>query len=140
MLGQESSINTVSLLSQAVWLNLSLATRQKLVKLFSLPKTGTPMVSVGAQGATVISDGYSIHDFASITVWKMQALLNEDSEDFYYLFDNILDNLDELLDNGGLVLKIKGHGKTKTVSQKQTTVASGPEVKRKGRPTKENSK
>ena len=88
------SINKVSLLSPHVWLSLSLETRAKIAEMFSLVKSGTPIVNIGPNGGEVISDGYSVGDFALITIHKMNEILGTDSKDFYELFDKIVDKVE----------------------------------------------
>lgn len=87
----------VSLLSQHYWLNLPQETRDKLVKLFGIQKTGTIMTTIGPEGAKVISDGFNFQDFYPITVSRMNELLGWDDEDFYALFSAVIENIDELL-------------------------------------------
>jgi hypothetical protein len=93
------SINKVSLLSQHVWLSLSQDTRRKIAELFGLTKSGQPMVNIGAYGAEVISDGYSVGDFVPITINKMNEILGTESKDFYELFDKIVDKVENPLIN-----------------------------------------
>ena len=88
------SINTVSLLSQHVWLSLKSDTRAKLAEMFGLKKSGTPMVNIGAYGAEVISDGYSPVDFVPISINRMNEILGTASKDFYELFDKIVDKVE----------------------------------------------
>ena len=108
MLGQ------TTLLSYAIWLELSKPTRAKLAQLFGFTPHGTPSVSIGAQGAVIIADEYSLQDLSVITLEKMQQLLNSDSTNFYELFNKIVENLDDLLNpkvasvkeiNGELIIK-----------------------------------
>ena len=97
------SINTVSLLSQHVWLSLKSDTRAKLAEMFGLKKSGTPMVNIGAYGAEVISDGYSPVDFVPISINRMNEILGTASKDFYELFDKIVDKVEGKEETVGLV-------------------------------------
>lgn len=90
----------VSLLSTSVWLSVPKATRDKLAQLFELKRSGDTQVDVGAEGARILSDGYTGEDLMKISTASMQKLLNSNSTDFYQLFQTVVENIDELVDGG----------------------------------------
>lgn len=118
----------VSLLSQHVWLQLPQDTRNKLAKLFDLKKSGTIMTTIGPEGAQVISDGYNFQDFYPITVKRMNEILAWDEDDFYALFNAVIENIDSILDGsyGNKIIKeiqeneipVIGHGEVPTFTSK----------------------
>lgn len=91
------------LLAYHAWLALPQETRAKLVRLFDIPRTGESVVQVGVSpdgtiGGTQKQDGHSPTDLYAITVEKMQnALNNPDENDFYILFNGVIENIDEIL-------------------------------------------
>ena len=88
-MGQEP-LNKISLLSQHVWLGLSQKTRDELVRIFDLKKSGTTMTNIGPNGAVVVSDGFNFNDFWPITVESLQNVLMDSSGDFYELFNELV--------------------------------------------------
>lgn len=73
-------------LSVADWLELPIEIRNTLRELFDIPKSKGTIV----ESNTVISDGTTYEDLASLTVEKMQEYLNTtDSTDFKDLFDRV---------------------------------------------------
>lgn len=86
------------LLSYNIWLQLPPEVRHKLVTLFDMPRTGRTTVEYRAEGAVVTSDGFTPLDLGSISLERMQRLLNSTSDNFYELFEKTVANLDPLLD------------------------------------------
>ena len=92
------------LLAYNTWLSLPSETRQKLEKLFDIPRSGEVVVRVGQItpqgniGGEATSDGHSAKDLYAITVEKMQKLLGreESYDNFHRLFGEILEKIDEL--------------------------------------------
>ena len=92
------------LLSQHVWLSLPPATRHKLVVLFNIPRSGSTVVEYRAHGNVVTSDGFSPHDLMCVNTKRMQEVLGTDSQDFYKMFETVVDNIDALM--GGTFLGV----------------------------------
>jgi hypothetical protein len=84
-------------LSYAIWLQLPADIRHKLVILFNIPRSGSTVVDYRASGPVVTSDGYTAPDLQTITLVKMQGLLQSDSDNFYKLFEEVATNIDALL-------------------------------------------
>lgn len=100
----------VSLLSTSVWLSVPKATRDKLAQLFELKRSGDTQVDVGAEGARILSDGYTGEDLMKISTASMQKLLNSNSTDFYQLFQTVVENIDELVDGGIIESEVPSAG------------------------------
>lgn len=92
------------LLSYTLWLQLSQGQKRKMVKLFSIPRTGESVVHVGEMmngniGARAQQDGHKPEDLYAITSDRMVELLNEDASgehNFYALYDTVIKNLDDI--------------------------------------------
>lgn len=91
------------LLSYTLWLQLDHGQKSKLVKLFSIPRTGEVVVSVGGMtpqgniGGVAQQDGHKPEDLYAITSDRMIELLNENpatNHNFYALWDALINNLD----------------------------------------------
>lgn len=80
-----------------IWIKLPEEVRHKLVVLFDIPRSGRTVVEYRAEGAIVTSDGFTPTDIEAITLDKMQGLLASNSENFYQLFSDVVDNLDALM-------------------------------------------
>lgn len=90
-------------LSYVAWLSLPTETRQKLVALFEIPKTGESVIRVGAIvdgniSAEQTSDGYTPKDLQVITLEKMQEVAGSKSTNFYELFGQIVKDIDEYIE------------------------------------------
>lgn len=72
------------------WLELPMATRQRLVQIFHIPRSSGTVVEDGR----VASDGHTHRDLESISVLAMQALLDTDVVDFYELFDMVIKSIE----------------------------------------------
>jgi len=89
------------LLAYNIWLSLPNDTRNKLVKLFDIPRTGEVIVRSGKMtaegniGNEVQQDGHSPKDLYAITVEKMQKYTDLASDDFYFLFDKVIEKLEK---------------------------------------------
>ena len=121
----------ITLLSTSAWLSLSKTTRAALAVLFNLPKTGTPSASIGSAGSKIESDGYTAQDLANITVTKMQAILDSDSNDFYGLFEQVVRVIENPQDE---IMEIRGEGIFDKNGEPKTTKVEMKIVKRRGRP------
>lgn len=94
------------LLSYTIWLQLSAEQKAKLVRLFSIPRTGEVVVHVGEMmnnniGAVAKQDGHRPEDLYAITSERMAELLNlpekeGQTHDFYALYQEVIDNLDAI--------------------------------------------
>lgn len=84
-------------ISYAIWLQLPVEIREKLVRLFGIPKSGRTVVEYRISGAVVTSDGYTAPDLQSISLAKMQALLDTDDTNYYKLFEDIINHIDALI-------------------------------------------
>ena len=73
------------------WVSLPFETRQRLVELFGLNRSGGSLVEDGR----LKTDGYTEKDLSEISMERMQKLLNSDSENFYDLFDKVLTFVEE---------------------------------------------
>jgi hypothetical protein len=92
------------LLSYNVWLALPSEVRHKLITLFDIPRSGNTTVEYRATGPVVTSDGFTPADLGAVSLSRMQGLLGSDSDNFYKLFEQVVNNLDDLL---GGTLKAK---------------------------------
>lgn len=94
------------LLSYTLWLSLTSEQKRKLVRLFSISRTGEVVVHVGEMmggniGGKAQQDGHRPEDLYAITNERMIELLNLDPEEgeqhnFYVLWQEVLDNLDSI--------------------------------------------
>lgn len=80
-----------------LWLKLPKEIRDKLVVLFHIKRTGSTVVDYGPAGNTVVSDGYKPADIEAITLEKMQALLDNDSTNFFELLEQVIAQIDALM-------------------------------------------
>lgn len=107
------------LLAYNTWLSLDREARQKLEKLFSIPKTGEVIVRSGTVSAAgniqgeVTSDGHSAKDLYAISPEKMQKLTGNPTDNFHRLFAEVVDNLDGII-TGTYPVKEKKTRKKKT--------------------------
>lgn len=95
-------MSDVPLLSYQVWIGLPQDTRNKLAKLFTIPRTGESVVSstgliAGNIGSIQTSDGYTAKDLYAISIEKMQSLIGTDDTDFYAMFNFVIEHLESLL-------------------------------------------
>ncbi len=75
-------------LNTVQWLSLPLETRNKLVEIFNIPRSSSTEV----EDNRVVSDGYTHHDLAYITIEAMQGFLLDTVEnDYFKLFHRVLD-------------------------------------------------
>lgn len=116
-------MDTQPLLAYNTWLSLPRETRNKLVQLFNIPRTGESVVRSGAVSpegnimGEVTSDGHSAKDLYAITVEKMQEYTGSKHADFYKLWDETVSQLN-----------------APEVPEQPIHVVEAP--KRRGRPTK----
>ena len=87
------------LLAYNVWLALPAETRVKLIKMFSIPRSGEVIVRSGTIvngniAGEMTQDGHSAKDLYAITIEKMQEILKTDDVDFYKMFNHIVENID----------------------------------------------
>lgn len=68
------------------WVSLPQETRNRLIEIFSLKKSG----HVEVENKTVMTDGYTNQDLAGITVEKMQEYTGTDEEEYFSLFKAVL--------------------------------------------------
>ena len=78
------------MLSQLIFIAQTRETREKLVDIFSIPKSGGVVV----EGNRLISDGHTPTDLMAVTVDKMQEFLESPEEDFYKLFIEVIDKIE----------------------------------------------
>jgi len=78
------------MLSKLFWLGLSRNTRTSLKILLEIPK------SEGAEvfGNTVVSDGHTDADLATLTLEKLQEYMRSDNPDFYGLLNELIDRIE----------------------------------------------
>lgn len=95
------------LLAYALWLSYSQEQRRKLVKLFSIPRTGEVIVHVGEMmagniGGSAKQDGHRPEDLYAVTVERVYELLNQklpekpEDRNFYQAFQEVIDNLPDI--------------------------------------------
>lgn len=95
------------LLAYTLWLSYPQDVKNKLCRLFTIPRTGESVVHVGAMIDGNISgerkqDGHKPEDLYAVTVSRMTELLNLTSEEvgtepnFYALFQEVINNLDAI--------------------------------------------
>lgn len=108
-------------LSYSVWLSLSRETRQKIAKLFGFSET----VTRETMDSTVISDGYAHASLAVITKERMQEITDETSDNFYDLFNALVE-----------VVEGKREEITHNVQQEKQEEVESPSGKVRGRPKK----
>lgn len=92
------------LLAYSLWLSLTEETKKRLVKLYSIPRTGEVVVHVGEMmngniGASAKQDGHKPEDLYAITQERTYELLNEEMPEepnFYAAFDEVLRNLTDI--------------------------------------------
>lgn len=77
------------------WVALPIEIRQQLVSIFNISKSGGREVTNGPRGSQVISDGYTHKDLALITVLAMQNYLGSVDTDFYSLFQQVIERLEQ---------------------------------------------
>lgn len=110
-----------NLLSYGVWLSLPRETRQKLATMFGF----TESVVRETVDGRVICDGFAHASLAVITKERMREETGETSDDFYKLFNDLLDIVE------GRKEKITHH-----VEQKEQEAAVTGTGKKRGRPAK----
>ena len=75
------------------WVKLPSETRQKLIKQFSIPKTGgSEMQLIGGQ-RQLVSDGHTHLDLKVMSVEKLQQFTESTSTDFYELLNKTIEKL-----------------------------------------------
>lgn len=96
------------LLAYTLWLSYTDSQKQKLVKLFSIPRTGESVVHVGGMteagniGGIRKQDGHTPNDLYAIAVERIYGLLNQElpekaeDQNFYGAFQSLMDNLDAI--------------------------------------------
>ena len=95
-------MDTKPLLAYSIWLSLPNEMRAKLKKLFDIPRSGEVIVRSGQItpqgniGSETTQDGHSPKDLYAISIEKMQELLGTSENDFYSLFDQVVEKIDEL--------------------------------------------
>lgn len=90
-------------LSYVTWMSLDQATRQKLVALFDIPRSGHTNVSYGVMpdgtpGAFATSDGHTPEDLQAVTRERMEEILGVQSDNFYALFRDLVENIDDFVE------------------------------------------
>lgn len=84
-------IDPNNFLSYAVWLDLPMDTRWKIANLFNVsPRTVREVVD-----SRVVSDGFVHADLRVITREKMQEITGKKTDDFYVLFQALVDHVTE---------------------------------------------
>jgi hypothetical protein len=68
------------------WMSLPLLTRQRLAVTLEIPRTGSTEVF----GRTVITDGYTDKDLATVTLAKLQEFMVSKSDNFFELLDILI--------------------------------------------------
>ena len=79
------------MLSTIVWLQVAQETRKKIAANLGIPRSS----GFDVQGGRVVSDGYTPHDLAHITVEKLQSATGLDISDFYALFEKYVLQLEQ---------------------------------------------
>lgn len=78
-------------ISTGQWVGLSFETRQELVKMFSLTRSGGTVVENGV----LKTDGYTDKDLETMSVEALQKALESPETNFYTLFDTLLAQLED---------------------------------------------
>lgn len=131
-------------LNTVQWISLPREVRLKLIEIFDIPRSSDTEV----ENNTVITDGYTHRDLATITVEKMQAyLLDTTEEDYFKLFHRVLGEIQIILDaeeakkNPPIVINTNVEeitNETKETKQEQTTASK--RVRTKSSDNKKESK
>lgn len=80
-------------LSVELWLEQSPEVRAKLKEIFQIPRSKGSEIVNDPQGIRVVSDGHSYDDLKAIGVESMQQYLNSSEEDYFKLFNALIDKL-----------------------------------------------
>lgn len=92
------------LLAYTLWLSYSEAQREKLRRLFDIPRTGESVVHVGEIvsgniGGVQKQDGHRAEDLYAITIERIYELLNDEvpeDPNFYAAFHTLMEHLDDI--------------------------------------------
>jgi hypothetical protein len=87
------------ILSMHTWVSLSNEQRNRIRHLFNIPRSSHVMVNDGV----IETDGTTPEDFKQLTVYKMKAYLNSDSDDFHKLFDMVLAKVQDAIEGKPIV-------------------------------------
>jgi hypothetical protein len=115
------------------WLSLPMPTRQRLIELFDIKRSGFTIV----EDNVVRSDGHNDKDLAVITVEKMQEYLMDTVEtDYFALFRRILLSIkeeQEAKDEEVIISTndIPNETETKETKQDESSSPSGTSTKRR---------
>ena len=121
------------MLSRLKWLELPFEVRLIIAEVFNIPKRGGTIV----EGHRVVTDGFYEEDLAKLTIADMQEFLGSDSTDFYFLFDQVANQL-----NANYVEPDQGLKEEVTIEPAEAskpdegTIDSQPTAPGRGRPKK----
>lgn len=95
------------MLSTAIWLQLKPETRAIIAKTFEISKSGNTEVVDNR----VVSDGYTVNDLMGITIEKLKAFTNNNSNDFYFQFTKVVNFIEgkkpTIIENKEIVSEVK---------------------------------
>jgi hypothetical protein len=86
------------MLSPAYWLTFSRETREKLIRLFTISRSGGSIVENVNGIGKVVSDGHTDKDLMAINIEVLQKMLATQSTDFYALLQQVIDEIDKFLE------------------------------------------
>ena len=110
-----------NLLSYSVWLGLPMETRWKIARLLNIPARGIKQVV----DSRIICDGFIHEDLAMITKEKIREITKVRSDDYYVLFNALVEFVEGKLNV------------TEDVQQKEQAPEVRPiATKKRGRPAK----
>lgn len=91
---------TNPILSTHTWVSLSSEQRNRIRKIFNIPRSGSTEVRDGE----IITDGTTTADFQHLTIEKMQEYLKDTSTDFHKLFDSVLARVQDEIEGKPIVI------------------------------------
>ena len=133
-------------LKSAHWLEIPKDVRQRMAKLFNIPRTGTGQSQNFGNRSIIISDGYTDRDLSVLTVAKMQAFLDSADDSFWVLIEATVKKVQQIMEDEVVALTAEREAlelEESTVSEekfvdafKEMTVKAAA-IKRRGRKPKE---
>src|ERR1035437_6022846 len=79
------------MVSRNIWLSLSQRTRQTMAIMLEVSRSGGTELVDGR----IVSDGYVDSDLAQINLLRLQQYMKSDSNDFYELFNLLVQRIEE---------------------------------------------
>jgi hypothetical protein len=78
------------MIATITWLSIDQSTRKELANILNIPRSGGTEV----EDNRVISDGYTPQDLATVTVEKLQEVLDSKEQDFYKLLETLISRIE----------------------------------------------